>query len=517
MIEKKLSNHSENKLHSILTLLGMLLACVVIYIQHGWINDDSVLYFEMARLFTIGEWKQGASLFSWPFYPALISVVHRVSSLSIQTSAQLLNVIFFGITTYSFARLIQLAGGKKSTIICGAFLLFSSTYIVGDVLPMLLRDQGFWAMFLTSLVCFIQYYREHKIKHALLWQLFAILAFLFRVEAIAYLVFLPFVLFFNHQFTINQRFKHFLIINIFCIFGLLGILGALLFSPNLQLSDFGRLQETITIFPKILANFTTSFKLKADIMGEKVLGSFFDEYGKLGLFVSLISILIAKIISMISLPVIGVFALSKAKFANKTKTILQADVRRIFIWVMWLAIINAALIMISQFLLSSRYIIALGFMVLILASFKLDYLLQQFSQRKLLFKISFAIIMVALCLSFFRNMLPKGAGYNFEQDAVAYLKQQQVPNNKVFFVTPRARYFAGADYTERGYEYWDYTQKAITNGKINQYDYLLLNIDVDAQYAAKQQYLSQQLTQYKLEKEFYGYKKKKKVMLYIKQ
>jgi hypothetical protein len=125
--------------------------------------------------------------------------------------------------------------------------------------------------------------------------------------------------------------------------------------------------------------------------------------------------------------------------------------------------------------------------------------------------------MVALCLSFFRNMLPKGAGYNFEQDAVAYLKQQQVPNNKVFFVTPRARYFAGADYTERGYEYWDYTQKAITNGKINQYDYLLLNIDVDAQYAAKQQYLSQQLTQYKLEKEFYGYKKKKKVMLYIKQ
>ena len=124
---KKLSYVSENQLHRLITLLGVLIACQVIYIQHGWINDDSVLYFEIVRLFSNGEWKQGLALFNWPLYPALISAVHKLTQLEIQTSAQILNVIFFAITTFSFISLIRLAGGNKTTIICGGFLLLSSS------------------------------------------------------------------------------------------------------------------------------------------------------------------------------------------------------------------------------------------------------------------------------------------------------------------------------------------------------------------------------------------------------
>ncbi len=158
MLLKKLLSLSENQLQKFITLLAVLIACQVIYTQHGWINDDSVLYFEMARLFSMGEWKQGVAMFSWPFYPALISAVHQLTRFEIQTSAQVLNVLFFAITTYSFISLIRLAGGNKTTLICGGFLLLSSAYIVGDVLPMLMRDQGFWAAFLTSLVYFTRFY-----------------------------------------------------------------------------------------------------------------------------------------------------------------------------------------------------------------------------------------------------------------------------------------------------------------------------------------------------------------------
>jgi hypothetical protein len=241
-------------------------------------------------------------------------------------------------------------------------------------------------------------------------------------------------------------------------------------------------------------------------MGEKVLGSFFDEYGTLGLTVSLISITIAKIMGVIGWPVVGIFALNRFQQASKAATVIQPDTRRIFNWVMLLAFINASLIMVSQFILSGRYIVALGLILLILAAFKLDNLLSIYAKSKAWHKVLLAILIALLTVNMIKNVLPKGAGYNFEQEAVAYLKQQQVPNNKVFF----------ADYTERGYEYWDYIQKAINSGEINQYDYLLLNIDIDAQYAEKQQFLNQQLSQYKLEKEFYGYKKKKKIMLYSK-
>ncbi len=45
-------NISEDRLIALVTALGILLTARVIYIQHGWINADSVLYFEMARLFS---------------------------------------------------------------------------------------------------------------------------------------------------------------------------------------------------------------------------------------------------------------------------------------------------------------------------------------------------------------------------------------------------------------------------------------------------------------------------------
>ncbi len=514
---KQYSRLTEGLLKFGITLLAMLLACIIMYIQHGWINDDSVLYFEMARLFTIGEWKQGISLFNWPFYPTLISLVHKITNLSIQSSAQLLNVLFFGLSTFSFVRLIQLAGGKKTTMLCAAFLLFTTSYIVGDVLPMLLRDQGFWAMFLTSLVYFIQYYRQSHIKAALLWQIFAIFAVLFRIEAIVYLLGLPLLLLFEKKYHLKQRFNKFLIANTLSFFCFMAITCALLFLTHLHLSDFGRIQETLTIFPKIVSSINHTFSLKADIMGDKVLGRFLDNYGLLGLIVSLISIFIVKVISVAGWPVVGIFSLSRLQNSDKPSNPIQTDTRRIFNWVMLLALINALLIMVSEFILSSRYIIALGFIMLIFSSFKLENLLNKFSTIKPWQKATLLILLAVLTINGFTNLLPKGAGYNFEQDAVAYLKQQQVPNDKVFFVTPRARFFAGAPYAGRGYEYWDFIQNAISSGTIKQYDYLLLNIDIDAQYKEKQQYLSQHLSPYMLEKEFYGYNKKKKVMLYIKK
>ena len=507
---------SDKRFFLIVLTLSCIISFLVMFIQHGWINDDSVLYFEVARLFSIGEWKQGFKLYSWPFYPALISIVHLTTSLSIQTSAQLLNGVFFGLSTFSFLRLILLAGGNKTTLLCGVFLLFSSAYIVGDILPMLIRDQGFWAMFLTSLAYFIQYYREHKIAHALLWQLFIILALMFRIEAATYLVGLPFILLFDPKLAFNQRIKHFFCANIISIAGFLGIAGALLMTSNLNLHDFGRLQETVTIPTKIITQFVKVFELKADIMGKEVLGSFLDDYGTLSLIMSLISIVITKILSTTGWPVMAIFALNKLRQPGKKNVNLQLDSRRIFNWIIIIALINASIILLSEFILSGRYIIALVLVLLVLAAFQLDNLVGQFSKIGRWQKIIFVIIIASLMLNIITNMLPKRSGYNFEQDAVTYLKQQQVPNNKVFFVSPRSRYYADADYAGRGYAYWDYTQKAILNGEINRYDYLLLNMNNDAQLDEKQRYLNQRLTQYKLEKEFYSHKKKKKIMLYKK-
>jgi hypothetical protein len=518
MISKKLSALSENKLQAIFTLLGVLIACQVMFIQHGWINDDSVLYFEVARLFAMGEWQQGFALFNWPFYPVLISAVHQLTQLEIQTSAQVLNVLFFAIAAYSFISLIRLAGGNKTTILCGGFLLLSSSYIVGDVLPMLMRDQGFWAMFLTSLVYFIKFYRDKKLSHALLWQASAIVAVLFRIEAITYLAILPLMLLKQHEYSIKQRFKHFFQVNLLPIFALFLILAALLAVPTVQISDFGRLQEVVTIIPSMFTDVAHMFSSKANIMSEKVLGNFFDNYGMMAVIVSLAFIVIFKVISLIGWPVAGIFILNRQ--VGKPTQIMQQDTRQVLSWVAALALLNACVIIASAFVLSGRYIIALGFILLIFAAFHLASLVEKVRSKQIekpWQKILLFIFLVLLIFSAVKNILPKRAGHNFEQDAVDYLKQQKIPNNKVFFVTPRLRYYAGAPYTGRGHDYWDYTQAAIVDGSIYQFDYLALNLDVDERYAAREKILTEKLPQYKLAKEFYGLRNKKKIMLYEKK
>ncbi len=518
MLPKKLSALSETQLQKLITVLAVAITCQVIYIQHGWINDDSVLYFEMARLITIGEWKQSLALFNWPLYPTLISAIHQLTHLEIQTSAQILNVIFFGITTYSFISLIKLAGGNKTTIICGGFLLLSSSYIVGDVLPMLLRDQGFWAMFLSSLVYFIRFYRNKKFSDALLWQVYAVLAVLFRIEAITYLIGIPLILLMQREFNIKQRVNNVFKVNFIPIFALFIITGAIIILPSVHLSDFGRLQETVTIFPRMLADISQSFHIKANIMSEKVLGNFFDDYGMMGLIISLISITIFKVISLIGWPVAGIFALS---YTNQPHSqTIQTDTRHILRWACALALINACMIIASVFILSSRYIIALAFILLIFAAFHFASLVEKIRAHQInkrWQKIMFFILVALITLFAIKNILPKRAGYNFEQDAVAYLKQHQISNNKVFFVTPRSRYFAGAPYAGRGYEYWDYTQKAIADGSIYQYDYLAINLDIDGKYAARKKILDEKLPQFKVAKEFLGLRGKKEILLYTKK
>ncbi|MDI1308273.1 MAG: hypothetical protein PSV17_02415 [Methylotenera sp.] len=505
----------------LLTLASIAITCQVIYIQHGWINDDSVLYFEIARLFSLGEWKQGAALFNWPFYPALINFTHQLTTLGVQASAQLLNVIFFGITTYSFINLIKLAGGDKLTIISGTFLLLSSSYIVGDVLPMLLRDQGFWAMYLTSLVYFVKFYRTHKLSDALLWQVSAILAVLFRIEAITFLVCLPLILFTVHEFSLKQKITHYLIINLIPIFLIGLILSILILSPTTHLSDFGRLQEAVSIFPRIMNEISTNFIAKASIMGNEVLGDYLSDYGMLGVIISLASILIIKVLGIISWPVISIFALNRSNSnIDQSKYKIQKDTRHIFNWVLMLATLNAAVIIASVFILSSRYIIAFVFIVLIFASFHLSHLFEEITKsavKNFNKKLALLLLLALIVYSGIDNLLPKRAGYNFEQEAVAYIKTQNVPNSKVFYVTPRSRYFAGAPYAGRGYKYWDYTKRAIEDGSIYQYSYLVININIDEEFPARKALLDEKLPQYNLVKEFYAYRKKKEIMIYLKK
>lgn len=493
---------------TLLSLIGVMIAWKVMSIQQGWVTDDTVLYFEVAKQFTNGQFKVGLTLYNWPFYPALIAIIQYLTGLSVTISAQALNLIFFAVTTLSFLSIVRIAGGTQHTIFCAAFLLFSSTYIVGDILPMLIRDQGFWASYLTSVYFFILYARKPSFKLGLFWQIFALIAILFRVEAITFFILLPCLFLFK---PLPNKFKTWFNAQSLGVLALAIILAMIGFSATLSLRDLGRINEIFTIFGQIYTNLTEVFSAKAHVIASQVMGSFLDEFGMLVLLSGLLCILIYK-----CLFAGGALAAGLIIFKIKSaKSLIKPDAIMIFGILIALSSLNAVMILASVFLLSGRYIVSLGFILLILSAFCLDSYLQQ-AKTKVDFSILTLIFLIIL-LSIISNLLPKKAGHNYEQHAVNWAKQHTVNQDNIFYVSPRARYYASAPYQGRGYDFWDFTKTAILNRSILEYDTLVINIDVHQDVKAKEEWLLSQLPEYSLLHKEYSYKNKKRMLVFKKK
>jgi hypothetical protein len=504
----KLTQFPVNRLVWLLTLLGVLIAMQINYIQHGWINNDSVLYFEAARLFSTGEWKASFELWGWPLYPALIALVHTISGFSLHFSAQALNVLFFGIATLSFLQLIRLCGGDNLTLLCGALLLFSSQYIVGDALQMLLRDQGFWAFFLTGVVFFVRFYRNLSWMDAIAWQLAMIVAMLFRVEGITYLLALPFVLMFNKNLPWSTR--GYVLLKSHCVNLSAGlVITGYLFIKGLSVSHLGRLQEVFS--SRLLEELTQELVLRADIMANKVLGNYLEDFAIESLMLTFLFIMAAKTISSA-----GWITVVLAAYAGKLRQrLIEHDAWKILAAAMAIALVDMFLIILKVFVLSSRYIVPLTLMLIILAAFGLRHLAGQMSNtnRSRRYKWLVAGLLVILALGMVKNVLPKREGYHYELEAVAWLNQHNSQNLPTYYETPRLRYYAGKEFIGLGEKLnWPHLQNLIEKNQLQDYEYVLVSTNKnDPERVA---FLEERLKSHVKVAEFKAVKGKKAILIY---
>ncbi len=495
----------DNRLITGSVLLALLLAAWMQYIQHGWINPDSVLYFEQAKRYVQGDFAGMVELFNWPLYGMCIGTVHQLTGFSIHFSAQCLNVIFFGITTFSFLTLIQLLGGKQRTIFFAAALLFSSQYIVGDVLEMLMRDEGFWAFYLTALLFFIRFALLQKTSDAILWQLCIIIAMLFRLEAIAYLLLLPLLYLCTASTPWRERLlDSFRLYSLSLLFGVI-ILVYFALHPEVSMSHLGRLQEVFD------ANFYTSLTEKlftqADIMAKDVLEHYLDEFAVQGLLLTFAFVLISK-----SIVATGYLPAIMAYFGIKNKYQEMSPLgRRILLLLLLIGLITASLIVIKRFVLSKRYLVALVWVFLIFASFQMAKLSKQNNLRS---RLLIVVIGIFIVLGLIKNVLPKRNGYNYQQTAVRWLSTQNLDRQTVFYQNSRLRYYADADFTAFG-DFWEVFAANVEAQQTPSYNYLVINISKRDQ--DKLTLLADKLPEYKEIKRFYAPAQKKYCAVFYRQ
>lgn len=411
-----------------------LLAGWMQYIQHGWINPDTVLYFEHARLISLGDWRGAMAVYPWPFYGACIALVHALG-FSIHLSAQILNMIFFGMAMAGFTKIINLAGGSNRAVFAGALLVFGSQYIVGDVLEMLMRDEGFWAFYLFAIFFFTQFFLLQKTKDAILWQIFIGIATLFRIESLMYAAFLPFTWLVRYDVSIKVRIQKLLVSYSVSIFLLSTLLMMITVSDQLNMQDFGRLNEIFT--SNLLVDFTNKLTTHADAMSKLVLKKYLEEYAIEGLLVTFLYILIVKTITTT-----GTIGIVLAYLGMRFH--LRLTLKPVYIVlsaVLLISILSMYFTIIKVFVLSSRYVVPAAWVLLIFAALYWGSIIQK--KPKLW---AHTIIILVLLLGFTKNILPKRDGYNYQQDAVAWLLRYNKTKKSVFYEDARLGYYAGAPF-----------------------------------------------------------------------
>ena len=77
--------------------------------------------------------------------------------------------------------------------------------------------------------------------------------------------------------------------------------------------------------------------------------------------------------------------------------------------------------------------------------------------------------------SLIKNVWPKAEGYNFKQEAVAWVKANNLNHEPVLYNESRMRYYADEKFIGSWPMKWDMIQQIINNGEIDQYKYLLIN------------------------------------------
>ncbi len=423
----KIEHLPSAKLISFLTIISGIITFRINYIHAGWINPDSVIYLEAAKYFLSGDYQTALSIYNWPLYSLLIALISKITDTSVIFSAQTLSLVFFMTSCYCFLSCINLLNRKSNlSILVGAIILFGTSYIVGDVLPMLMRDQGYWAFYLLGIYTLLKFFDQPSWKLGALWQLSIILAILFRVEGV-FSILLPSI-FIACSKQSHSKQMAWLKANFIFLFSLFIIIFCSVF---FDLSLLGRLQE---LSPQsVISSYSHKLIKHSDIMSKQVLGHYLQEYSLLILIFGLILVAVIK-----NIICAGIF--NSIFFLKFLKDIKKISPQQLLLIIGISVCFVISLVIISKvFVLSSRYIIPLAFLIMMFSACEISNQLTK--QNRNIIKNIILVILAINLITLMNNLWNKPSGFDFRFQASSWLKKYNQDNSPVYINDVRVAFF----------------------------------------------------------------------------
>lgn len=222
---------------------------VILSLCLGWnalVNTDGILYLNSAAAFQEGNFKAAFEIYPWAFYASLIALTAKLTFLSLEHAAVVLNAGLYGVMIAGFITVVKHMGGDQRTL-WFAFLTMIISPALNDYREYIIRDFGQWAFLPWALYFYMRCYERVTLASALGWTLTIIHAFLFRIEAVLVIALAPaaLVLIQTHEPLKIRIFNAF---KLYSVLGVLAIIGLsiLISQEKLEmLARFATLKEVL--------------------------------------------------------------------------------------------------------------------------------------------------------------------------------------------------------------------------------------------------------------------------------
>lgn len=332
----------------IFTAIISLLFSIIAFGMDDLINSDGVLYMNMVRAFLEGGLTETAQLFNWPFFSILISGIHMLTGLSLETSGELLNVLLFVLFTDSLVLICsKMLPNSRHVFIAALFILGFTLF--NDYRAYLFRDMGYWAFTGVSIYLLMSFLEKPSWFYALTWQLSMIFAILFRIEGAVLLLALPFFAFrvsSNVKDAVGKILQLWSVIIIFSIIALLIALNQTGF-----IAAFGKITEILGYID--IQSLYENFRIRSDLINSQVMSHFDKESGGLVLASGLIVMMLHTLIGAIGIPY-GIYYIY-SYFSAHSKPQSFGVFKQL---IAYFILINFCILMVfvfKQYFLSTRY------------------------------------------------------------------------------------------------------------------------------------------------------------------
>lgn len=446
-------------------LVVSLIASLVLSFLSAYYDDviqpDGVLYIEAARAFSDSGITAGYSLYPWPFYSWLIALFHDVSGFEFETSAHVLNAVFFALLVVAFTMLVKEAGGTGAVLIAAAIVVLAYPRLNG-YRSFIVRDSEYWAFYLAGLLFFIRFFRQPNWRNGVAWAIAMLLATLFRIEGLVFLATLPLAFLFKPNYPWRLR---------------LGMLSRAYLPHAVLLAAFvlaywvsgvqqtGRLRELVMWGARIL-ELGSHLDAKASALTGAILNRWSDHLGMTALIFALAGMLLVSIIKGCTL-LYSALALH-AGYRRHLK--IEKDALVVLIFAALVNLLIVTLYLASNFFLPGRFIVAFALIVMIAVPFSLAALHEKWREGR---GFIFPAVCAVLAYMAVDGMVSLGPSNTYLKHAGLWLKDN-IGSATVYSDDSRVAYYASKP---RGLGEWEETQRMLIEGSWTHFDYLAIEIN----------------------------------------